>query len=207
MGLRHGQRSGGGRTCRIFDRVIATDASEKQIANAEKYPGVEYFVATAKKSGLTSGSVALVTVAQALHWFDLAKFFAETQRVLQRDGILAVWTYNLFQVSPEIDAVVENFYRETVGKYWGFERQLVDEGYRSIPFPWKEITPPNLQMTAEWSLEHALGYVRTWSATKSFIKDRGFDPVDSLAEKLRPLWNKTRPVNWSLTLLVRRKED
>ena len=167
---------------KFFHRVIATDASEKQITNATKHPHLEYRTASAEASGLETHSVALITVAQALHWFDLAKFFAEAERVLQRRGVLAVWTYNLFRVTPAIDELVENFYRETVGPFWDFERTLVETGYRTVDFPFAKIDPPDFQMTADWSLERALGYLRTWSATKAFIKERGFDPVDSLGE-------------------------
>src|SRR5215204_4418200 len=53
-----------------FDNVVATDASESQIAEAAQHPGVEYRVATAYESGLAARSVDLVTVAQAIHWFN-----------------------------------------------------------------------------------------------------------------------------------------
>lgn len=73
-----------------FEQVIATDASAEQIANAEQHPRVQYRVSTAEMSGLDSGSIDLITVAQALHWFDLPAFYAEAQRVLKPDGLLAV---------------------------------------------------------------------------------------------------------------------
>ena len=65
----------------VFERVIATDASEKQIGNAEPHPRVEYRVAPAEASGIESTTVDLVTVAQALHWFDLERFDAEVETV------------------------------------------------------------------------------------------------------------------------------
>ena len=49
----------------VFDRVIATDASESQIANAQPHQRIEYRVAPAEQSDLQSGSFDLVMVAQA----------------------------------------------------------------------------------------------------------------------------------------------
>jgi ubiquinone/menaquinone biosynthesis C-methylase UbiE len=99
----------------FFDRVIATDASEKQIANAERHPRVEYRAATAEESGLDAASVDLVTVAQALHWFDLDRFYAEVRRVLKPQGLLAATAYKLAKISPEIDLIVNHYYSDIVG--------------------------------------------------------------------------------------------
>ena len=124
----------------FFHHVIATDASENQVANGQPHDRVTYRVASAEQSGLPKASVDLVTVAQALHWFDREAFFAEAQRVLKPHGVLAVWCYNLFRIAPEIDRLVETFYRETVGPYWDFERRLVETGYRTIEFPFAELS-------------------------------------------------------------------
>ena len=58
----------------VFDRVIASDASEKRIANAQSHETVEYRVAPAENSGIGSETIDLIMVAQALHWFDLDRF-------------------------------------------------------------------------------------------------------------------------------------
>src|SRR5213594_4767762 len=71
-----------------FHRVVATDASREQVAAATPHANVEYRVAPAEKSGLPDESVALITVAQALHWFDLERFYAEAKRVLSPTGVL-----------------------------------------------------------------------------------------------------------------------
>jgi len=190
----------------FFPRVIATDASEKQVANGQPHDRVSYRVASAERSGLSKASVDLITVAQALHWFDREAFFTEAKRVLKPNGVLAVWCYDLFKVSTEIDRLVEIFYRETVGPYWDFERRLVENGYRTIAFPFDELLPPDFRMQAEWSLDDALGYLRTWSATKGFIAARGFDPVVDLSAKLRSVWGKSeiRKITWPLSLRVGR---
>lgn len=191
-----------------FARVIATDASAQQIANAEPHARVEYRVAPAELSGLHSESVDLVTVAQALHWFDIPAFFDEAHRVLRAGGIVAVWAYNLVTISPDIDALMLHFYRETTGPFWPAERDIVEAGYRTIVFPFEEITPPDIAMEAEWNLEQVLGYLRTWSATQKFIAARGFDPVDGVAREILRLWPKSeerKRVAWPLALRVGRR--
>lgn len=184
-----------------FQRVLATDASAAQIENAEPHRRIEYRVAPAESSGIEPHSIALITVAQALHWFDLPLFFAEAQRVLQPGGIIACWGYNLLTIAPEIDPLVNRFYRETTGPFWPAEREMIETGYGTIEFPFDEITPPPFEMRALWNLDQLLGYLRTWSATQKFISARGFDPVDSLSEALGRVWGGAdawRAVRWPL---------
>jgi ubiquinone/menaquinone biosynthesis C-methylase UbiE len=122
-----------------FKRVIATDASMKQLESAPLDRRVQYRVSAAEESGLDSNSVDLITVAQALHWFDLPKFWTEAKRMLKPQGIVAVWSYNLVSIAPAIDRVVDRFYRDTVGPFWPLERAIVEAGYRTIDFPFHEI--------------------------------------------------------------------
>jgi SAM-dependent methyltransferase len=188
----------------VFERVIATDASEKQIANAERHPRIEYRVATAEKSGLESSSVDLITVAQALHWFDLEKFEVEARRVLKPRGMVAAWAYKLATISPEIDAVVNHYYSHVVGPYWPAERVLVEK-FEELPFPFAQIETPRFEMVAEWRVEQLLGYLRTWSATQRFMAAEKRDPLENVEQQLLAAWgDKVRRVVWPLTVRVGR---
>jgi SAM-dependent methyltransferase len=186
-----------------FERVIATDASAQQIESAERHERVDYRVALAEQSGLTASSVDLVTVAQALHWFDIPRFFAEAQRVLKPRGIVAVWAYTFLSVRPDVDLIIERFYRETTGPFWPPERELVDSGYRDIEFPFEELKPPKFEIETTWTRSQLAGYLRTWSATKRFLAARGFDPVDEVDDELKHLWPEgSRVVRWPLHLRI-----
>ena len=167
--------------------MIATDASEKQIAKAEPHERVEYRVASAENSRIEPATVDLIMVAQALHWFDLERFYAEARRVLKSDGVLAASAYNLLHIDPEIDEVANRYYYEVVGPFWPQERKLVEQ-FDNLPFPFHEIDPPKFEMTAQWNLDHLVGYLRTWSSTQRFIAAKGSDPLKQIMAELRAAW-------------------
>jgi SAM-dependent methyltransferase len=191
---------------RGFERVVATDISPAMLASAPRHPKIEYRVAPAEHSGLSSASADLITVAQALHWLEPDPFFTEARRVLRPGGALAAWTYGVQQVGErEIDRILQRFYHEVVGPYWPPERRHVETGYRELPFPFQELEPPDFAMQAEWTLSQLLGYVGTWSATQRFREIRGDDPVVELGRELEPYWGRPSPVRtvrWPLSLRV-----
>jgi SAM-dependent methyltransferase len=191
----------------VFDRVIATDASEEQIANAEPHERVDYRIAPAENSSLDSRTVDLIMVAQALHWFDLDRFYAEARRALKPDGILAASAYNLLTIEPAIDEVVNRYYYEVVGPFWPPERRLIEQ-FADLPFPFHEVNAPKFEMTALWNLEHLLGYLRTWSSTQRFIAAKDSDPLEQIIDELRRVWGdsrQTRVVVWPLIARIGRK--
>jgi SAM-dependent methyltransferase len=193
----------------VFDRVIATDASEKQIANAQSHATIDYRVAPAENSSIGSRTIDLILVAQALHWFDLDRFYAEARRVLKPDGILAASAYNLLHIDKAIDQVVNRYYHEVVGPFWPPERRLVEE-FADLSFPFREIDAPKFKMTAHWNLDRLLGYLRTWSSTQRFIAAKGGDPLDQISDDLRTAWGapeQTRTVTWPLTMRIGRKSE
>jgi SAM-dependent methyltransferase len=188
----------------VFDHVIATDASPKQIESVQSHEHVEYRVVPAENSGIKSGTVDLVMVAQALHWFDLDRFYAEARRVLKPDGILAASAYNLLDVEPAIDEVVNRYYHEVVGPFWPPERKLVEQ-FADLPFPFHRVDAPKFEMTAQWNLDHLLGYLRTWSSTQRFIAANASDPLEQIIDELRVAWGEsqqTRNVTWPLVLRI-----
>lgn len=195
---------------RHFSRVIATDASAAQIAQAAPHPRIEYRVAPAEESGLEECSADLVIVAQALHWFDLDRFYAEVRRVLKPGGVIAVWSYGVQEVENDaVNAIVQHFYAQEVGPYWPPERHHVETGYRELPFPFTPIAVPPFAMQLQWTLGHLLDYFRSWSATAAYVKAKGSDPVAALEPRLKACWGdpaQQRTVTWPLALLAGRHE-
>jgi SAM-dependent methyltransferase len=190
---------------RHFDLVIATDGSVPQLRSAQAHPHVAYVGNLAEQPALQDRSVDLVAAAQAAHWFDHERFHPEMHRVLRPDGALALWTYGLTSIAPPIDAVVSHFYENVVGPYWPPERRHVENAYRDLPFPWREVTVPQFQLRLDWRLEDFIGYVGTWSATQRYTKVSAADPLPALREEIAPLWgSNSRPVVWPLHLRVGR---
>ncbi|PJZ52488.1 class I SAM-dependent methyltransferase [Leptospira adleri] len=183
-----------------FEKVIATDPSANQISNAESHPRVEYRVCKAEESTLGNHEVDLITVAQAFHWFDVEPFFKEARRVCKKNGILALWGYKMHRISPEVDFLVDRLYEEIVGPYWPPERKYVEEEYKTIPFPFEEISPPSFSMKEEWTVEQVLGYLRTWSSVQKYIQKNENDPVLVVESDLRSAWGnvQTKTVEWPL---------
>lgn len=191
-----------------FKHVIATDASEAQIAQAqtEAQEGITYRVAPAESSGLETASVDLVVVAQALHWFDVDAFHAEASRVLKPQGIIAEWCYGHIEIdNPAVDGLIQHYYADVVGEYWPPERAHVENAYRKLPFPYERKDAPAFAMRVTWSLEQLMGYLRSWSATAQYIKINGSDPVQELTEEMAPLWGDSTNcynISWPLALRV-----
>lgn len=185
-----------------FACVIATDASAEQIAHAVPHPNVQYRVAPAEASGLSDHSVDIVTVAQALHWFDVERFYLEVKRVVRPGGVVAVWGYGDVRADgPELDRVLREFTRGTLGAYWPPERRILDEGFRTIPFPFHEETPPDFTLDAQWTLPELLGYLRTWSATAAYVRATGRDPVEEWSPAFGRAWGEEsirRAIRWPM---------
>ncbi|HEX2525812.1 MAG TPA: class I SAM-dependent methyltransferase [Geminicoccus sp.] len=194
-----------------FDRVVATDASAEQIAHADAHPRVAYRLVPAERSGMQAGTVDLVTVAQAAHWFDLPAFYAEVRRVTYPGSILALISYGVLHVDePQVEPLLQHFYWDALGPYWPSERRHVEEGYRSLPFPFAVIEAPMLDIQVQWTLGDLLGYVGTWSAVRRLEKAAGQGSIDDFTRKLAGAWGDPqacRTVRWPLALRVGRVED
>jgi len=207
--------TGNGQAAMCFDEglsVIATDQSIEQLKNRPTTSSVLFSQALAEKAPIKDKSVSLITVAQALHWFDFEEFYREVSRVLKPGGMIAAWTYSFLSASPQlgrmIDECVRRFYCDVIGPYWPEERRWVDEFYVTIPFPFQQVEAPSFYIPLSWDLEDLIGYVSSWSAVSEYKKIIGADPVPQLIEELRSVWGHhkvRRDIRWRLGLRVGRQ--
>jgi SAM-dependent methyltransferase len=186
---------------RHFDRVVATDASSKQIEHAMEAPNVQYRVARAEDSGLENHSVDLVNCAQAAHWFDLDGFYGEVRRVVKPGGVIALITYALPTIDERLDDFVHAYANHAVGPYWPPERTHIDARYATLPFPFDEVAVPSFDMTANWTAEEFLAFLGTWSATRAYMLLLGTDPRVLIADNLKRSWGAgRRAIRWPITV-------
>jgi SAM-dependent methyltransferase len=188
---------------RHFTQVYAVDPSAKQIDHAIRNEKVVYRVAPAEATGLPGASQDLIIAAQALHWFDLDRFYSEVRRLAREGAVFAAFSYGLMTVNQELDPIIRHLYHNLLGQYWPPERLHVESGYRTLPFPFHGLMPPALTMTAHWRAEHVLGYLSTWSAVKECKARTGKDPLKGIDRQLEKAWGDPEAmkcVSWPLVI-------
>ncbi|WP_428664491.1 class I SAM-dependent methyltransferase [Runella sp.] len=171
-----------------FQHVEATDLSQAQINQAVPLDNVHYQVSPAETTPFPNQTFDLITVGQALHWFDFERFNNEVKRVAKKGAILAVWGYELLTISPETDAVILDFYQNTLGDYWDIERRHIENEYADIPFPYTNVAKSVFLQTYQWTLEQVCNYLNTWSSVRKFEKANGYNPIESLFDRLAAVW-------------------
>lgn len=172
-----------------FDQVFATDISENQIKQAQPQSNVIYSVSRAESTHFQDAQFDAITVAQAIHWFDLRAFEREVLRVLKPQAHLFIWGYGLVSLEGKIDPIVKRFYTQTIGPYWDKERKYIDEHYQGIVLSLDKIATINsLQIAQSWTLTDFIGYIRTWSSVKKYRKAQAKDPCIELQKALEPFW-------------------
>lgn len=166
-----------------FARIVASDISEKQLSNAVHKPNIEYAISDSTKVNIADHSCDLVTVAQAVHWFNFDKFYSEVKRVLKKDGIIALVSYGLFRSDKKTEEIIDHFYTVTLADCWEPERKYVDESYRTIPFPFEEIEFKLVSKKYIWNIDQLIGYFSTWSGLQKYIRTTNQDPLPGLRQK------------------------
>ncbi|MEO6405601.1 MAG: class I SAM-dependent methyltransferase [Ferruginibacter sp.] len=187
---------------KYFENVYASDISRQQLHNAVKQSNILYRQEPAEQSALESGSVNMISVSQALHWFHFEEFYKEVKRVAAPDAIIAAWIYNLFKADDITNKYIDNLYWNTLKNYWDNERHYVDEDYKNIPFPFESIPNPGFSIKLKWTAEDLEGYLGTWSAVQKFKKLHNVNPVNTVARNIKQHWppNEIRLITFPISL-------
>ncbi|MEO1010550.1 MAG: class I SAM-dependent methyltransferase [Bacteroidota bacterium] len=188
---------------KTFDRVFATDISPSQIAHARTRDNIHYSVQPAERTDFEHQIFDFIIVAQAIHWFDFGKFYAEVNRTAKENATLCVVGYGRIEISQEIDPLVTSFYKRVIGAYWDVERKYIDENYTTLPFPFDEIQTPKFENKQQWNFERFIGYLNTWSAVKHFIRQNGHNPLQELETTLKRYWKNGEIKEVKFPILLR----
>ena len=173
-----------------FQHVEATDISGNQLENATAHPRVRYSVQPAETPLFDAAAFDLIVVGQAVHWFDFDRFYPQVRRVLKPGGLLALVGYNLLMFDDAlVDDLIQHLYSNVLGTYWDPERRHIDAEYTTLPFPFEEIAFPEMSMRYDWTRDHLIGYLGTWSALQHFTRQTGQSPMDeTFLEALGVVW-------------------
>lgn len=200
--------AGNGQFTRLLAKVIphieATDISGNQLQHAYPDSRIRYTVQPAEETTFADQSFDLITVAQAVHWFQFERFYAEVTRVAKPGAIVALIGYGEHRIHPEADAIVRELHREVLGSYWDAERAYVDAAYQTVPFPFQEIETPLFKMVMRWTPEELFGYIGTWSALKKFVKVNGYNPLNERKPALLACLASVNEVEFPLFMRVGR---
>lgn len=181
---------------RHFKKIYATDISQRQLHHAKKAKNIDYIVSPAEKTTIPPATVDLVTVAQAIHWFDLELFYKEVLRVGKPGAVLSYWGYNLPNISQTVDSAVKDFHNNVVGPFWDPEREILLNEYSSIKFPLQNVQRKNFKISVDWDLDQFAGYINSWSSVQKYIKENNTNPVEILKKELKKKWIDNQQVSF-----------
>lgn len=191
---------------KYFKHVIASDISTEQIALADIKSNIQYICCPAEKIDLLDNSTDLITSAQAMHWFDLDKFYKEIIRIAKPKAILAAWCYTLPTIADQIDSILLELYAILMqSSSHMIQIKYVHDCYETIPFPFDKINVPKFFMKEKWDYWTLVGHLKTWPSVKKYRAKFGESSLDHFFEELRFQWGRVQrkfSVTWPLHLIV-----
>ncbi len=173
-----------------FERVYASDISSEQMSFAPQKSNITYLNAPAENTPFPDDAFDLITVAQAVHWFNIDDFYAEVRRTAKNGALLAVIGYGMVRVNKVLNPIINQFYDDAFTNYFTENRSYLDHHYSTIPFPFKEIESPDFNASYEWSISDLEGYFNSWSAVQKIKEEEGYNPVPGVIAEIEEYWDK-----------------
>ena len=151
-----------------FKKVIGIDQSVDQIAHAKKADNVEYRVESAEDlRGISDGSVDLITVATAIHWFDQEHFFVNARRVLKSGCLISIFSIGGPEFQKDKSAIAQ-FYNDYFSGY--APKNFKPMSSIKIPDGFTEVTESkSYTKKVDRAVEDVCGWVRTVSAWNALL--------------------------------------
>ncbi len=151
---------------------------------------------------MNDNSVDLVTCSQSFHWLDTKVFYPELNRVLKKNGVIALITYempflslnsthnvNRKDKSDIIRQLIRSFYGHSkIKSYWAAkERSLVDTAFKTVvlPFP-NQIRIDDTLINEGVSASSIVGYIYSWSAFHT-LKDKNATEADEFIDEFKKI--------------------
>ena len=183
-----------------FKSVRAFDPSESQLAHARPHPRVSYARAPAEALPIASGSANLITAAQAAHWFDRPRFYAEVRRIAAPGAVLALITYNNAEADTEAMKPIGQLY-QALDPWWRPEREDVETAYARFDFPFDAIPAKGGAIIHDWTFEEMRAYLESWSARRAARADGEDEMINGYLDKARKAWGEGEiRVRWPITI-------
>jgi SAM-dependent methyltransferase len=175
-----------------FDFVEASDVSASQVENAQALERVRFSVQSSERSAFPDASFDAVCVAQALHWFDLGKFWPEAARVLKPQGVFAAWGYGWPKLPAPLAEVLRDSLLQIIEPYWSPQNRLLWNGYRDIALPFARIEVPRFDMHVDWNADELYLYLHSWSATRKCMEQQGDAFFHRSHRRMQAAWDGQR---------------
>lgn len=176
-----------------FDQTIAIDRHNNPLKHALPHPSVEYRHLPAEHMDFADQSVDLIVAASAAHWFDLAAFYPQCQRVLSSDGRIVLWSYSWPNAQDRAIRAILSEAKQALDPHWSAPSLWHLNAYRDLPFPFETVPTPHFQLTLDWDIDQLIQFLFTWAAIREHVQQRDAHFLDRLRGQLERIWPATQP--------------
>ncbi|KAL4426897.1 hypothetical protein ABPG74_008821 [Tetrahymena malaccensis] len=184
-----------------FKIAVGTDLSEKQvsvatekISNNQNYMNVKVIQSDANNliSSLQKNSLPLnydlVTVGQALHWFEVEKFLQLTQsKILNQNQnsrlAVAAYYWDGFDIDINNEQLsgkqIHEQYYNSIKNYYDFDRDNLYSNYKHYPFNkyFEQTSEDSFIEKDIFQLDDLVRYMKTSSAYNTLVEQNSKNPI------------------------------